>query len=320
MRRTDQNRVGRNDRPFAAPSNGVSPEDLHEMFRLIQEVCELGADAHGWRQHLQRRLLGLVSADMASGFVMGLGLDAAAMKFGVELIVETDTNQSWQEFLSKGDATANPVNAGVMARFGTDFTVTRQDLVDDVAWYASDFYRQVALPSDYDQHLVSHVCITPPGIVDVQCLARRPGRPPFTAAEVELVRLLHQELAHLWRKPDPLGVNHLPTRLRQTLHCIRRGLARKEIAESLNVSVHTAHLHEKTLFTRYGVAGRSELMALLGSSIRPTLLPLVQDNEYFEPPPEAAAASADTVESSSRKSPPDAADHPSKSGGPPLQR
>jgi DNA-binding CsgD family transcriptional regulator len=196
--------------------------------------------------------------------------------------VETNTNDAWKTYFARGDLTIDPQTPHIMARFGTDFTCTRQDLVDDATWYGSDFYTRVCVPSGWDQCMQSQVCVDPPGIVDGIGLTRPPGAEPFGPRDVAIVRLAHQELAHLWRKPDPLGVNTLPTRLRQTLHCIRRGLSRKEIAQQLGVSPHTAHLHEKILFARCGVTGRTELMALIASSIRPTLLPLKQDNDFFD--------------------------------------
>jgi DNA-binding CsgD family transcriptional regulator len=259
----------------------VTSDDVRDIFRLIHEVCELGADAHAWRAHFQKRIMAMVDSTFASAFVMRLSLEPGGIKPAMELRVETGTNEAWRQFYSQGDVTVNPITPGIMARFGTDFTCTRQELVDDDVWYSSDFYRRVGVPSDYDQHLVSQVCIQPPGVVDGFGLARPVGAPPFGSREIEIIRMAHQELAFLWRRPDPLGVNALPKRLRQTLHCIRRAMGRKEIATELNISAHTAHAYEKALFTRYGVAGRAELMALLAASIQPTLLPLEQDNDYF---------------------------------------
>ena len=106
---------------------------------------------------------------------MRLTLDPAAVKPGVELGVETGTNAFWQSYLAHGDLTDNPLTPHIMARFTTDFTCVRQELIDDATWYASDFYTRVCLPSDFDQSLHSHVCINPPGVVDGLNLCRPPG-------------------------------------------------------------------------------------------------------------------------------------------------
>jgi DNA-binding CsgD family transcriptional regulator len=224
----------------------------------------------------------MVDATMICGFVMRIAPDPAAVKPAVELMVETGTNQAWRTYAARGDLTNNPQTPHIMARFGTDFTCARQEFVDDATWYASDFYKQVCIPSGWDHSINSQVAIEPPGVVDGFGICRPIGAPPFGSREIEIVRMAHQELAFLWRRPDPLGVNALPKRLRQTLHCIRRAMGRKEIAAELNISAHTAHAYEKALFTRYSVTGRAELMALLAASIQPTLLPLEQDNDYFD--------------------------------------
>jgi len=266
---------------------------IKAVYRLIHEACELGADAHAWRAHFQASLLPMVNGATAVQYVMRLRTDPASIGPAVELAVDTNTSEAWKGYVARGDLTDNPQTPHIMARFGTDFTCTRQDLVDDAAWYANDFYSRVCVPSGWDQCMHSQVCIDPPGMVDGLGITRPPGAEPFGRRDVAIVRLAHQELAHLWRKPDALGVNTLPTRLRQTLHCIRSGLSRKEIAQQLRVSPHTAHLHEKTLFARFGVAGRMELMALIASSNRPALLPLKQDNDFFDGPAQTSSLNAD---------------------------
>lgn len=269
------------------PLDKITPDDLRQVFRLIHEVCELGADARAWRRHFLARLLELTGGNTAIGYVMHLALDPAGIKPSVELGVHVSTNAFWDAYVARGDLTENPQTAGIMSRGGGDFTCTRAELVDDVTWFGSRFYHEVALPSGWAECVNSQVFVAPPGVVDGFGLTRSPGSGPFGPREVAIVHLAHQELAHLWRKPDPLGVNTLPTRLRQTLHCIRRGLARKEIARELGVSIHTAHLYEKSLFKRFDVDGRGSLMALIASSLRPTLLPLAQENAFLDDPPAA---------------------------------
>jgi DNA-binding CsgD family transcriptional regulator len=254
-------------------------EDVKAAYRLIHELCEVGADARAWRKHLQAALLPMVGGDLATAYVFRLPLDAGAIEPRVEMFVETNMNDAWRAYLMAGDLRGDPTTAPIMARLGTDFTVPRHAMIDDAAWYADPFYRRVCVPCGWDQAIYSQVYVSPPGVVDGLGIARAPGRPAFAPRDVALVEFVHAELARLWRKPDPFDVNALPPRLRQTLHGVRRGLARKEIARELGISVNTVHLYEKTLFARYGVDGRAALSARLASSIKPTLLPLVQSNE-----------------------------------------
>ena len=86
-----------------------------------------------------------------------------------------------------------------------------------------------------------------------------------------MIRFLHAELAHLWRKPEAVEIDELPKRLLETVAGMRRGLSRKEIAADLDISPHTVHTYERQLFDRFEVTSRGELLARLARAIRPSL-------------------------------------------------
>jgi DNA-binding CsgD family transcriptional regulator len=160
-----------------------------------------------------------------------------------------------------------------MSRFGTDFCVRRREWVSDEAWYGSRFYKEVLQHADWDFAIYSQIGITPPGVVDGLSVARPLGRPDFTLREVAMVKLIHRELARVWRNDASLPVHTLPPRQRQVLEGIRQGHSRKKIAESLKLSQHTVHSYEKALFTFANVASRAELVAILNKTARPALMP-----------------------------------------------
>jgi len=58
--------------------------------------------------------------------------------------------------------------------------------------------------------------------------------------------------------PDPL---HLPRRLRQTLACLLEGDSEKQVAARLEVSPATAHQYVSSLYRRFAVRSRAELLA-----------------------------------------------------------
>jgi DNA-binding NarL/FixJ family response regulator len=58
------------------------------------------------------------------------------------------------------------------------------------------------------------------------------------------------------------GGQQLPPRLSQTLTQLMDGLSEKQVALALGVSQHTVHVYVKTLYRRYGVSSRSELLAI----------------------------------------------------------
>jgi len=55
--------------------------------------------------------------------------------------------------------------------------------------------------------------------------------------------------------------HYLPPRVRQTLDRILAGDSEKQIALRLGISRHTVHVYIKTLYRRYAVSSRGELVA-----------------------------------------------------------
>ena len=71
---------------------------------------------------------------------------------------------------------------------------------------------------------------------------RMHGQPPqMTVLETELKRL--------------------PPRLQQTMHSLLAGDSEKQAAAKMGVSPHTVHVYVKTLYRRYNVSSRGELLS-----------------------------------------------------------
>ncbi len=64
-------------------------------------------------------------------------------------------------------------------------------------------------------------------------------------------------------------VADLPPRLRQTLTALLAGDSEKQVALRLQISPHTVHVYVKSLYKRFGVASRGELLARW---VRPAIL------------------------------------------------
>ena len=73
----------------------------------------------------------------------------------------------------------------------------------------------------------------------------------------ELCRLLGEGLG----KPAAVGGSGLAPRVRQTLERLLAGDSEKQIASHLGVSPHTVHVYIKSLYRRYDVCSRGELLA-----------------------------------------------------------
>jgi DNA-binding CsgD family transcriptional regulator len=255
--------------PYSLPD----PSDIHRLHRLIHELCEMGKDAYAWRGHFFSVVMPMIDAQVGAAYVMKYPVDDSDIWPRMPLAMHVAATEDWQKFVEQGDLTSHPANAGIMARVGTDFTCTRQEVVDDETWNASAFRTNVAAPAGWDQTLFSHTMISPPGFINGLDFMRAIGKPPFTTREVNILHFVHGELARLWRRPDPLSVHLLPDRQREVLDRIRHGQSRKAIAQDMQISEHTVHTYEKSLFDRAGVSGRGELLAAMSEIIRPNLLP-----------------------------------------------
>jgi DNA-binding CsgD family transcriptional regulator len=251
----------------------LSSQDVVVVYRLIEQLCERGNDVRAWREYFLTELCRIFDAQLGISYLMNFSLDPGNVAPKTLVYIEIGSNAFWKSWLAKGDFTPNPATPFIMERFGTDFTCTHNEWFDDEHWHNSEFFRNVARPSDWDYSIYSQVGITRPGVVDGIGVARRLGGPPYTPKEVAMLRLIHQELARLWRKHDPLDAHTIPPRQREVLEGIRRGESRKTIAEKMGVSDHTVHSYEKALFDRAKVTSRMELLAMLGKLIRPVLMP-----------------------------------------------
>jgi len=62
-------------------------------------------------------------------------------------------------------------------------------------------------------------------------------------------------------KPGLVTRQSLSRRQRQTLELLLSGNAEKQIAAHLSISRHTVHVYVKSLYKRFGVCSRGELLA-----------------------------------------------------------
>ncbi len=250
----------------------LTPQDCRACFRLIHEACELGNDPVAWNTHVMQSLEPLLKVDASNAYIVNIDLDIKVMRPKLFLLHNIDA--SWSDYVDEQGAADQPHTPGVMARLGTDFVATRQELIDDQAWYASPWTPEHAHRLGWDQFIMSQVFVKTVNMVHGLTFPRRIGAPAFEreGREVQLLRFIHAELAHLWRKPEAIEIDTLPSRLMDTVAAMRRGMSRKEIANEMGISPHTVHTYERQLFEKFGVSSRGELLARLAKAIRPTLI------------------------------------------------
>lgn len=105
---------------------------------------------------------------------------------------------------------------------------------------------------------VSNNCVSAIG------LYRKFGRPAFSRRDARIVHIILTEVAWLheqgWPWESALKVPELPPRCQTTVNLLLEGHSRKEIAEAMQISVHTLNGYVKQIYSEYGVHSQAELM------------------------------------------------------------
>ena len=276
----------------AAPGEGMAPvssdrlrlRDARAVFRLVNEVRELGADPQKWRPHMVQRLRKLFRAGIVvssevhfrknpkTGTMRVIDIGWASDTDGAVTRIHTERDDESPEafWLTAGAAAGAPTGGAA----GTD---TASPVSPDAppAPQATDADEVVPVhpaPKVYGgtSFILSQVTLPHAAAVDQLGLHREWGDKPFTRAEHRLVRLFHVELGRLWKR-DVLrqaedANSELPPRLAQTLEELLVGSSEKQIAMKLDLSRHTIHNYVKALHQRFGVSSRGELLAKAGAA------------------------------------------------------
>ena len=237
--------------------------DVRQVFRLIGEVREIGADPDRWRPHMTCRLRQFLGAHVV---------------ISSEIHFRTTSTPNVLRVVDIG--------WGCDEEEQTWRIQTEQQEEPKAYWLAAGVVpaRRDDLPADPDGELVPIKPIRPvyggtcfilsqyplphASAVDQLGIHRAWGDEPFSPSQHRLVRLFHVELGRLWkqdalkRAKDPS--NHLAPRLAQTLDELLAGSSEKQIAHKLDLSRHTIHNYVKALHQRFGVSSRGELLARAG--------------------------------------------------------
>jgi hypothetical protein len=239
----------------------ISITDVREVFRLVAEISECARSQASWRQLMTERLCKLIGAD--SGL-------ASASRVPIKYPLPPTSNaglfgwpaenlDTWMS-LSPESVRGDDPRVELGRQTASQITATRRELIDDDTWYNAPYTNALRRVLDVDDNLVSSYRLKHAGHWEIMAFFRSPGRPPFAAAEVGIVRLFHEEIGRLWDREAPTPVA-LPSRLQETLRGLMMGLSEKELAASLGLSQHTVHDYVKALHAKFRVRSRGELLA-----------------------------------------------------------
>jgi DNA-binding CsgD family transcriptional regulator len=254
--------------------NTLRLRDVRNVFRLIGELREMGADPEQWRPHMVRRLQKMLDAQLV------ISSEVHFRKLGKDRMRVIDIGwgcgadgETWRICTERDDE--KPENYWV--------TATSKAAADTAAESGGD-ENAALVPLRPTKPLYGGTCfilsqfrLPHVGAVDQLGLHRTRHEHAFTRAEHRLVHLMHLELGRLWRKDvlqkaqDP--TKDLPPRLAQTLDQLLTGASEKQIAMKLELSRHTVHNYVKALHQRFQVSSRGELLAKVGKEKRPEFRP-----------------------------------------------
>ncbi|HEY2589158.1 MAG TPA: LuxR C-terminal-related transcriptional regulator [Tepidisphaeraceae bacterium] len=251
--------------------------DMRAVYRTVREACELGDDATAWRAHVLERIDGLMGMTMGMMFVAPLPLDAAAV--GLQTFVGRGIEPHWAQYVARLDVRPDPCTPWIVARLHRGLAGIRQQMCDERTWYGSEYFNEVLRPGRLDHYVLSVMPVPENRVFSTIGLTGGLGDAPYGPREVGILRMLHAELACLWRTPGlqpvPDWRKSLSPRLAQVLEGLERGLSEKQIARDLGLSRPTVHNHITRLHRLLDVNSRGELLAKScpRPAFRPRLLP-----------------------------------------------
>ncbi len=250
-------------------SGQLTTQDYKQVFLLLGECRELGADAFVWRRHLlegTNRLLGDCLAIVGEG-----RRTSAARNIEPALVVDRgwdcdSSRRIWLDYMALVGLKGDPIMNAFLARFDPPHrTAVRRQIIGDRDHYESGYFHDYLSRIHVDDSVCSFHQM-PDGRFDIVVLHRRSKDRPWNTRELKLLDLLHREIVPMIGRElasaDSHDLTRLPPRLQQALDVMLEGLSEKEAAARLLLSEHTVHQYVKALYRRYRVRSRTELLAL----------------------------------------------------------
>lgn len=141
-------------------------------------------------------------------------------------------------------------------------TLPIQEYVEDELWHGQA--GQTWRASGFHHCLISNYPISETVLSGIG-FHRRAGRPDFTERDQMIVHVIFQQVDWLHRHgtdvPASGKVLNLSVRERQVLFLILGGDSRKDIARQLELSEHTVGDYFKSIYKRFEVSSRAELLS-----------------------------------------------------------
>jgi DNA-binding CsgD family transcriptional regulator len=243
--------------------------DVRAIFRLVGDCRDLGSDVFAWNQVLTQSANRLFNTVMANSFLYSI--DPVKVLAEPQILadswVDEATRAKWYNLHVNKHYSVAPTIIQFVQPY-TEITVTRrQELMTNAAW-ANAWERNEARAScGQDEFIYAAVPLKEPvGRYFAMSFNRAIGEPAFRPYEQRHIRLLLEELQHLFSTRLHLSYGGLPMtlrlRLQQILLSLQTGDSEKQIALKLGLSKHTVHDYVRELYAHYGVQSRAALLSI----------------------------------------------------------
>ena len=243
----------------------INESDVRSMVRLLGEVAAMDGDHAVKKRCLLDGLCGMINA---RAWVWGLVLEPTPHEQPVFLsfLYGGFDEKRFADFLQALD---HPDLAEYTAPFLLELkrrqahTTRMRQQIDPTnrfllcdaypLWIKAGVYPGIISSRPVDATSMSTIAIY-----------RSPDEPPYSERDLRLAHIILSEVPWLHEQgwPDDRGVTvpRLSLRQRQTLNLLLQGFSRKQIADSLTISLHTVGDYIKDVYRHFGVQSQAELM------------------------------------------------------------
>lgn len=254
-----------------AKSQRLRIRELRQLYLLVGECRELGADALAWRMHMQQSLCRLLHGQLTiftestvvappgtkdwlrCDIHLDYGFGSAAERDVMNRLYENDSPM----------IEGSPFTPKFAANPARSLATRREVYLSDREWYRGFFYNEYIRPAYKDHALMMRLRFGPE--IHLLVMQREQGEPTFELRQERLARLFVREWAKSFGTElaprDGFSVRDLAPRLRDVLLCLLQGDSEKQAALRLGLSPHTIHDYVKMLHKRFRVQSRGELLA-----------------------------------------------------------
>jgi len=261
-------------------SKRVRLKDLRDLYLLVGECREVGADPYAWHMRAFEGLRRIIGFQFGTAMMTGRSINDFHFDsiLGVMGWGYTDTTQKQlhEKYMQSDLHWSDPTFLPFLQLRGALIARRREEIVDDKTWYNSVHFNEHFRVAHLDDGLFAASFPTPKTGVNLHSmLLYRPlDEKAFSARDRRIIWLFLREVRQLlgtklipFGCPSPYG---LSPRMRQVLALLAEGQSEKQVAATLRISQHTVHDYVKMLHQRLGVSNRGELLArsreLLGAA------------------------------------------------------